>query len=283
VIEAVQKDDAFLEDVRVKRGLGELSIWWLGQSGFLVQSGGKHLLIDPYLSDSLTKKYAETDKPHVRMTERVIAPERLDFIDLITSSHNHTDHFDPETLDPLLSVNPATKIILPEANRGVSPPRLSEHNDPERFIGIDADRTQRSGGINVHGIAAAHNKLERDERGHHKFLGYVFDIGRWRVYHSGDCRWYPGLAEGVRLFRPDVAILPINGDEPGRRVAGNFDGLEAARLAKDIKTKIVMPCHFEMFEFNTVEPDLFVKSCDEIDQPYKVMRSGERWSSEEFG
>ena len=29
---------------------------------------GRHLLLDPYLSDSLTKKYAATDKPHVRMT-----------------------------------------------------------------------------------------------------------------------------------------------------------------------------------------------------------------------
>ena len=48
------------------------------------------LLLDPYLSDSLTQKYTATDKPHVCMTARVVAPERLDFIDLVTSSHNHT-------------------------------------------------------------------------------------------------------------------------------------------------------------------------------------------------
>ena len=55
----------------------------------------------PYLSDSLTAKYAGTDKPHVRMTERAIDPARLDFIDVVTSSHNHTDHLDHETLWPL--------------------------------------------------------------------------------------------------------------------------------------------------------------------------------------
>ncbi|MGZ9225209.1 MAG: hypothetical protein ACXW4M_06595 [Anaerolineales bacterium] len=49
-------------------------------------------MIDPYLSDSLTKKYAGTNKPHVRMTERVIAPEWLDFVEVVTSSHIHTDH-----------------------------------------------------------------------------------------------------------------------------------------------------------------------------------------------
>ncbi len=49
-----------------------LDIWWLGQSGFLLQWQGRRLLFDPYLSDSLSRKYAETNKPHVRMTELVI-------------------------------------------------------------------------------------------------------------------------------------------------------------------------------------------------------------------
>ena len=56
-----------------------LHLWWLGQSGFLVCSDGKTLLFDPYLSDSLTAKYAATDKPHTRMTAIPIAPEKLDF------------------------------------------------------------------------------------------------------------------------------------------------------------------------------------------------------------
>jgi L-ascorbate metabolism protein UlaG (beta-lactamase superfamily) len=30
-------------------------LWWLGLSGFLIQWQGHHLLLDPYLSDSLTK------------------------------------------------------------------------------------------------------------------------------------------------------------------------------------------------------------------------------------
>ncbi|HSH96115.1 MAG TPA: MBL fold metallo-hydrolase, partial [Roseimicrobium sp.] len=81
------QDDAFLMDVaKARADRDRLHLWWLGQSGFLVQWQGRHLLFDPYLSDSLTKKYAATDKPHVRMTERVIAPERLDFIDVVTSS-----------------------------------------------------------------------------------------------------------------------------------------------------------------------------------------------------
>ena len=85
------------------RAAGERFRELVGQSGYLVKWKGHRLLIDPYLSDSLTRKYAGTDKPHVRMTARVIAPEQLDFIDVVTSSHNHTDHLDAETLGPLLA------------------------------------------------------------------------------------------------------------------------------------------------------------------------------------
>src|SRR5688500_14324723 len=101
-----------------------LHVWWLGQSGFLVQWRGRHLLVDPYLSDSLTKKYAGTEKPHIRMTERVIAPQKLTFVDVVTSTHNHTDHLDAETLRPILSANSKAKLVIPEANRAFVVDRL---------------------------------------------------------------------------------------------------------------------------------------------------------------
>src|ERR671927_287468 len=92
-------DDALLADVDAAGSdPGELHVWWLGQSGFLLRWAGRTALLDPYLSDSLTRKYAETDKPHERMTERVIAPERLNFADVVTASHAHTDHLDADTL-----------------------------------------------------------------------------------------------------------------------------------------------------------------------------------------
>jgi L-ascorbate metabolism protein UlaG (beta-lactamase superfamily) len=78
-------------------------VWWLGQSGFLIQWNGTLILFDPYLSDSLTKKYHDTKKPHVRMSDLVISPELLDGIDIVSSSHNHSDHLDAETLNPILN------------------------------------------------------------------------------------------------------------------------------------------------------------------------------------
>ena len=104
MIRPALQDDAFLADVAEvrsgKAGAGP-HYWWLGQSGYLVHAAGRFLLLDPYLSDSLTRKYAATDKPHVRMTDRVVDPRRLDFVDVVTASHVHTDHLDPETLGSL--------------------------------------------------------------------------------------------------------------------------------------------------------------------------------------
>ena len=284
MIKPLLQDRSFLADVQAAAAMDpeHLHLWWLGQSGFLVQWQNSHILFDPYLSDSLSKKYAATDKPHVRMTERVIAPYQLYFIEVVTSSHNHTDHLDAETLNPLLDVNRDLKVLVPAANRDFAAERLSV--DPERLEIIDADQVPLSlHGFRFHAIPAAHNELEKDDQGHCKFIGLVVEIGPWTLYHSGDTLLYPEITEWLLPLKPDIAIVPINGNRPERRVAGNLDGQEAAKLAKDIGAQIAIPHHFEMFEFNTVSPQLFEASCNELDQPYQVLRNGERWSTSALG
>jgi len=81
MIKPLLQDFDFLTDIKkAELEVDKLHLWWLGQSGYLILWRGQHLLLDPYLSDSLTEKYAGTDTPHVRMTERVVDPQQLDFI-----------------------------------------------------------------------------------------------------------------------------------------------------------------------------------------------------------
>src|SRR6185369_3818494 len=96
---------------------------------------------------------------------------------------------------------------------------------------------------------------------------------------SGDTLLYEGMAEKLAGFGVDVALLPINGDFPERCVAGNLNGREAARLAKEIGADVVIPCHFEMFEFNTATPEEFIHAAQELKQNYRVLKAGERWSN----
>jgi len=276
MIRPVLQDNAFLEDVvRAQDQHERLHLWWLGQSGFLIQWQGHHLLLDPYLSDSLTKKYAGTTKPHVRMTERVVAPERLDFVDVIASSHNHTDHLDGETLIPLLQANPNLTMIVSQANVDFAAERLQV--PAERLTPIRADgNALQIGPFTIHAIPSAHESLEQNENGDHRFIGYIVQAGPWTIYHSGDCVPYEGLIDRLQTWKIDLALLPINGRDPARGVAGNFTAEEAAQLAKQIQAKLVIPCHYEMFQFNTVSPELFVRAARYLRQPYQVLRCGER-------
>ncbi len=253
-----------------------LRLWWLGQSGFLIQWNKQHLLFDPYLSDSLTKKYATTDKPHVRMTELAVDPAKMDFIDVVTSSHNHTDHLDGETLIPLLQANPNIDVIVPAANQDFAADRLQV--EANRLTPIDADTSITSKGFKISAVPAAHEMVERDEQDRCRFLGLVVEFGDWTIYHSGDTMLYDGMAERLKLWDIDIALLPINGRAPQRRVAGNMWGREAAQLAANIGAKTVIPCHYDMFEFNTESPDEFVAECEKLKQPYRVLQCGERFA-----
>lgn len=274
MIEPVTSDDALLAEIRKTDPGDGFALWWLGQSGFLVKFRDHHLLLDPYLSESLTKKYSTTDKPHVRMTRNPIEPGRLDFTDVVTSTHEHTDHFDAATLVPLKQNNPNLRLVLPAANRASAIEQLQGNG--EWLIGMNDGEQCEVAGFRFDAVPAAHETIERDAHGQSKYLGYMVRFGSFSVYHSGDTVRYEGMAELLRPFQIDVALLPINGRRPERRVQGNLWGREAAQLAKDIGAKLVIPCHYEMFEFNTESPDEFVATCQQLGQPYRVLRCAER-------
>jgi L-ascorbate metabolism protein UlaG (beta-lactamase superfamily) len=283
LIQSARSHDALLADIADASSAPDtFHLWWLGQSGFLVKWQAHHLLIDPYLSDSLTKKYAATDKPHVRMTAIPIEPRRLDFIEAVSSSHNHTDHLDHETLWPLIEANPHLQMVIPEANRAFVADRL--RTDPAWPLGVNDGTTAVAGAFRFTGVAAAHEQLDADEQGNYRCLGYLIAFGPHTIFHPGDCIPYEGMPERVLELaagRPiDVALMPINGRLPERRVTGNFWGREAAAFANAIGARVVIPMHYEMFTFNTETPDEFVAACQALGQAHEVLRCGER---EAFG
>ncbi len=280
LIPAFCKGQELQKQIHLARKSGNkdsFDIWWLAQSGFLIQWNGVCVLFDPYLSDSLTKKYLNTNKPHTRMSELVIEPRLLDCIDIVTSSHNHTDHLDGETLIPLFNVNPDIQFIIPEANRDFVVDRVK--CNPDFPTGLnDGEKTELKG-FTFHGVPAAHNLLERDERGRCKFMGYVVQLGKWTIYHSGDTLWYDSMVDILKPFHIDVAFLPINGNDQARGVAGNLNTEEAAQLGKQIGAMLVIPHHYDLFTFNTANPQDFANAADAIHQPYRILKLGEHLNS----
>lgn len=278
LIQPVRKNEALLDEVAVSdQDDGNFRLWWLGQSGFLLQWNRSHLLMDPYLSDSLTRKYAGTATPHVRMTEIPVRPGALDFIDVVTCSHSHTDHMDAATLLPLLAANPSLRIVIPEAEREIAETKLSPAKP--RLLGLKQGQSLDLCGFRISAIVSAHEAVTLDDQGRSRYLGYVIQFGPWTLYHSGDTVLDPAIPEALEPFCIDIALLPINGRSAERRVAGNLNASEAAWLGRQVRTRTIIPCHYEMFSFNTASIGDFVAAATDVGAPYHVLRCGEKFES----
>ena len=274
LISAFQKNEDLIADIKSKGSdASHVHIWWLGQSGFLTAWNSLFVLIDPYLSDSLTEKYHHTNKPHIRISEILLNPSSLDFIDIVTSSHNHTDHLDAQTLIPLIKANPNMAMVIPEANREFVCNRIQMPLDYP--IGMKDGMKKNIKGISFTGVPAAHNLLERNEKGQCLFMGYVINIGGLNIYHSGDTLLFEGMEEQLKPMNIDLALLPINGNDPARGVAGNLDCSEAAMLADKIAAKLTIPCHYDLFSFNTADPRDFAQFAGERHINYCILKLGE--------
>ncbi len=272
LIKPKQKDQQLLNDIRSFDDDISFKVWWLAQSGFLIKWRNKHLLLDPYLSDSLSVKYQHTEKPHVRMSELVIDPAAFDFLDIVTSSHNHTDHLDADTLRPILQ-NKTVQFIIPEANRDFVVNRIGCATGFP--VGLNDGISFEHEGFKITGVPSAHNVVERNEKGECRYMGYVVQFGDYSIYHSGDTLLFEGLQEILKPFQVDIAFLPINGNKPERKVAGNLNPEEAAKLGKEIGAKLVIPHHYHLFEFNTADPEDFEAACLKYGVCYKVLQLGE--------
>ena len=275
MIEPLLADERLLADIAAAPASDALlHLWWLGQSGFLLSWNGRRVLLDPYLSDSLTKKYADTDKPHLRMTRRAVDPALLQKVDCCLISHGHTDHLDPETLAPLIQANPHITLVGPAA---IEPLLVQRSGLPRaQLLLMDADQSAKVGPFRILAVPAAHEEFDKDAQGRYPYLGYVLQFASFSLYHAGDTIEYEGQIKRLRPQKLDAALLPINGRLPQRRVSGNLWGDEAAELAKEIHAELAIPCHYDMFTFNTETTDKFTQTCRRLGQAYRVLACGER-------
>lgn len=228
-------------------------IFWLGQAGFLIDYPDVRIAIDPYLSDYLAKKYAGKTFSHQRMMPAPLTAHELSNIDFVLCTHRHSDHMDPETLPPLMQHNPDALLIYPAAEEE-SVNRMGIRPD-QRWPVNAGECIELGATVSCKVIQAAHELPETDEKGRHRFLGYLLKSKKATVYHSGDCIPYNGLLEELLPAHIDLALLPVNGRDDLRRkhnIPGNFHLSEAIDLCENCDIPHLIGHHHGMFAFNTL-------------------------------
>lgn len=264
-------DEPLAQRLGTEPGNG-ISLYWLGQAGFVIDAHGRRIVIDPYLSDSLAAKYRGEPYPHERMAPPPLTPDQLGTVDLVLCTHQHTDHMDAETLKPLANRLPSLKFVVPAASRELAMQRIGV--DSGRLILVDAGERKQFDGFELQVMRAAHETLEQDESGHHKFLGYGLDFGSTRIFHSGDTIPFEGQDEEIRAFAPDLALLPVNGRSAALKAAGfagNLTISEAVALCRRCGIGVMMAHHYDMFAFNTISAEEIERTA--LDASMAVLRA----------
>ena len=85
-----------------------LKVTWLGQAGLLFETEKVKIMIDPYLSDSV-KKINPKNYRRVPVMESLfdIKP------DIMIFTHNHLDHYDPETVKRFITEETDITVLAP--------------------------------------------------------------------------------------------------------------------------------------------------------------------------
>lgn len=244
-----QKDELIRNINETSLKAGELAFWWLGQHSFILKIAGKILYLDVFL----------TDIPG-RLVPPLLTPEQIIHADLFFGTHDHADHIDRPIWPIFAETSPQASFVVPEFLKDSLAKDLSIPD--ERFIVLDDGQTIEFEGLRISAIASAHEFLDRDEKtGHYPYLGFIIEADGLTVYHAGDTCIYEGMISKLSRWNFDLMMLPINGRDAERlraNLIGNMTFQEAVDLAGTLKTRYVVPAHYDMFNDNPGDPKAFV-------------------------
>lgn len=206
-----------------------MKITFLGQAGLLFEKDDFKIMIDPYLSDSVEKinpknyRRVKIDKSFFNLKP-----------DVMIFTHNHLDHYDPETVKHFIDETSNIVVLAPK----------SVWDDVRKFGGnnnyvlFNRHTTWTENGIKFTAVKAEHSDITP--------IGVLIDDGEKKYYITGDTLYNEEIFKDI----PDdiyALFLPING------VGNNMNMTDAARFAKRINAERTVPIHIGMFDEITAD------------------------------
>ena len=201
-----------------------MKITWIGQAGLLIETSGKKIMVDPYLSDSV-------EKINPKNWRRAAVDESLfeEDIDMIVITHDHLDHLDPQTLEKFLEKDKALTVLAPYNAWQQVRKNGKNHN----YVMFNRGTIWTQDGITFTAVKAEHSDLTA--------IGFIIEDDEFKVYVTGDTLYnkdiFPELPKNL-----DAVFLPING------VGNNMNIYDAKQFAEMTGAKKAIPIHWGMFD-----------------------------------
>ena len=227
-----------------------MKIFWLGQAGLLFDNGRAKVLIDPYFSDSVVKV---NPKNYRRVP---VKKELLQLRpDVMIFTHDHLDHYDPESAPVFLAKEKAMTVLGPTSVWNEARKNGGNHNYVEFNVGTEW--TEK--GLRFTAVKAVHSDPYA--------IGFIIEelCSGEKVWLTGDTLYSRALLDGI----PEgllAVFLPING------VGNNMNATDAARLARESGARLAVPIHFGMFD--EIDPRVFDLPNAVIPEIYKEINIG---------
>lgn len=212
-----------------------MKITWLGQAGLLFETGDMKIIVDPYLSDSLAGVSPE-NRRNVPVERAFLQMEP----DVLVFTHDHQDHYDPETAACYLGAGNGhgeRKPVTVLSPRSVWK-KVRAFGGDHNYVQFNPGTRWTERGVRFEATEAEHSDPCA--------VGVCINAEGKRYYVTGDTLYNRNVIRS--LPGPvDTVFLPINGK------GNNMNAEDAARFAEDTGAARVVPLHFGMFDSLTGE------------------------------
>jgi L-ascorbate metabolism protein UlaG (beta-lactamase superfamily) len=166
------------------------TLTWLGHAAFRIDTdSGKRIYVDPWLQSN--PKTPDSEKQ----------PER---VDIIAVTHGHSDHTG-DTAD-LSKSFPDAQIVAQVEVKGWLGKQGANVGD---LPGLNKGGTQEIDGIRFTLMDASHSSSSDAGEYLGESSGFVIRFDDKSIYVAGDTCVFGDMQLIARLYKPDVAVLPI--------------------------------------------------------------------------
>lgn len=217
----------------------EEAIIWFGHSSYLIQTGGKRILVDPVFC--MASPVSFINKPF--KGTNIYHPEDMPDIDYLVISHDHWDHLDYHTV----------KELKGRIGKVICPLGVGEHFeywgfDKDRIIEIDWNEDAKlEPGFMIHCLPARHFSGRGLNANQSLWASFLLEAPSQKIYIGGDGGYDTHYADIGNCFPDiDLAILE-NGQYNEEWKYIHLMPQYMTQAARDLKAKRILTVHHSKY------------------------------------